>query len=77
LFELIKSTFTKYFLYRTAKPLLGPEEFTTTTQLAQAFGAPGGAGEKLQQLLEQKANNEPNWVTCGLVNSSLCIAIHI
>lgn len=47
---------------RTVKPLLGPEEFSNTTKVAHKFGAPGGAGESLQHLLEQKANNEPNWV---------------
>ncbi len=51
-----------FFLYRTVKPLLTKDEFVITEQVANSFGAPGGVGEKLQHMLEEKGSKEPNWV---------------
>lgn len=44
------------------KPLLSQNEFAVTSELAKHFGAPGGVGEKLQKLLEDKGSRVPNWV---------------
>ncbi|XP_057381809.1 carnitine O-acetyltransferase-like [Daphnia carinata] len=48
---------------RTVKPLLTKDEFAITEQVAKNFGAPGGVGEKLQLMLEEKGANEPNWLS--------------
>lgn len=50
------------YTFRTVKPVLTKDEFAITEQVAKSFGAPGGVGEKLQQMLEEKGANEPNWV---------------
>ena len=44
------------------KPLLTKDEFVITEQVAKSFGAPGGVGEKLQHMLEEKGAKEKNWV---------------
>ena len=44
------------------KPLLPEDALTITTQETNNFGAPGGIGEKLQTMLENKASKEVNWV---------------
>lgn len=49
-------------IYRTVKPLLTKDEFAITEQVAKNFGAPGGVGEKLQLMLEEKGAYEQNWV---------------
>lgn len=48
---------------RTVKPLLTKDEFAVTEQVAKNFGAPGGVGEKLQLMLEEKGAKEPNWLS--------------
>nr|CAG4646179.1 EOG090X04D9 [Macrothrix elegans] len=48
---------------RTVKPLLTDEDFLKTEQIVKDFGAPGGVGQKLQQLLEQKGSKEDNWLS--------------
>jgi hypothetical protein len=47
------------------KPLLTKDEFVITEQVTKNFGAPGGVGEKLQHMLEEKGVNEKNWVRIG------------
>ncbi|XP_046459973.1 carnitine O-acetyltransferase-like isoform X1 [Daphnia pulex] len=48
---------------RTVKPLLTKDEFVITEQVAKNFGAPGGVGEKLQHMLEEKGAKEKNWLS--------------
>ncbi|KAI9555588.1 hypothetical protein GHT06_018103 [Daphnia sinensis] len=48
---------------RTVKPLLTKDEFAITEQVVKNFGGPGGVGEKLQLMLEEKGANEPNWLS--------------
>ena len=50
--------------HRTVKPLLSEHQFSITKQVAKNFGAPGGVGAKLQQLLQKKGSAEDNWVRC-------------
>lgn len=58
----ISTVSSNYSICRTVKPLLTKDEFAVTEQVAKNFGAPGGVGEKLQLMLEEKGAKEPNWV---------------
>lgn len=53
------------------KPVLTKDEFAITEQVATSFGAPGGVGEKLQHMLEEKGAKESNWVHCIILKSIL------
>lgn len=44
------------------QPLLSPEELEKTRAIVKEFGREGGAGEKLQQALLERAKNHENWV---------------
>ena len=44
------------------QPLLSPQELEKTKAVVQAFGRERGAGEKLQQALLEKTNNNDSWV---------------
>ena len=44
------------------QPLLSPEELEKTRAIVKEFGREGGAGEKLQQALLERAKNRENWV---------------
>ena len=44
------------------QPLLSEEELEQTKALAAEFGRPGGTGEKLQKLLEKRAEDKDSWV---------------
>ena len=39
------------------------EELERTKSIAAEFGRPGGKGEKLQKLLEKRAEEKDNWVS--------------
>ena len=39
------------------------EELEWTKSVTAKFGSPGGAGEKLQKLLEERAKEKDNWVS--------------
>lgn len=54
-------TLEKYLL--SVRPLLNEEEYQQTEKIVQEFGAPGGLGEKLHFLLEEKARNCENWLS--------------
>ena len=41
---------------------MNPDEFRNTTEIVKNFGAPGGSGEKLQKMLEDRAAKKENWV---------------
>ncbi|KAK2719245.1 carnitine O-acetyltransferase-like isoform X3 [Artemia franciscana] len=57
----LKKTLEKYL--RTVKPHLNPDEFRNTTEIVKNFGAPGGSGEKLQKMLEDRAAKKENWLS--------------
>ena len=44
------------------QPLLSPEELEKTRAIVKEFGREGGAGERLQQALLERAKNRENWV---------------
>ena len=44
------------------QPLLSKVELERTKAFAVEFGRPGGVGEKLQKLLEKRAEEKDNWV---------------
>lgn len=46
----------------TVKPLLPLEKYKHATELVNKFIHPGGVGEKLQHLLEERAKNTVNWL---------------
>lgn len=47
----------------TAEPHLTPERFENTKNVVREFGKTGGIGEKLQKLLEQRAETKENWLS--------------
>lgn len=44
------------------KPVLNQDELAITNKVVKNFGAPGGVGQKLQKMLEEKGSKSPNWV---------------
>ncbi|XP_052756862.1 carnitine O-acetyltransferase-like isoform X2 [Galleria mellonella] len=56
----LSDTLNKYL--KTVKPHLKDEEFAITSRLIQSFGAEGGVGQKLQALLEKRAQEHLNWL---------------
>lgn len=44
------------------KPLLNQDELANSNRVVKKFGAPGGDGQKLQKMLEEKGSKSPNWV---------------
>ena len=44
------------------QPLVSKVELEQTKALTAEFGRPGGVGEKLQKLLEKRAEEKDNWV---------------
>jgi hypothetical protein len=48
------------FQFRSVEPLLSPSELSTTERLVKDFGE--GDGQKLQQILENRAKNMDSWV---------------
>lgn len=47
----------------TAQPHLTPENFENTKNVVAEFGRSGGIGEKLQKLLEKRAETKENWLS--------------
>ncbi|GAV08185.1 hypothetical protein RvY_17916 [Ramazzottius varieornatus] len=56
----LQQTLDKYF--KSLEPLLSDGELQHTQKLLTAFARPGGDGEKLQQLLESRAEETENWL---------------
>jgi carnitine O-acetyltransferase len=50
-------------LLNTVEPHLSPEKFENTKNVVAEFGRTGGIGEKLQQLLEKRAEKTENWLS--------------
>ena len=44
------------------RPLLNDEEYAHTAAVVAEFQREGGEGEALQEFLEEKAENERNWM---------------
>ncbi|XP_055338487.1 carnitine O-acetyltransferase-like isoform X2 [Paramacrobiotus metropolitanus] len=56
----LSQTLEKY--YKSLKPFLSEGELRHTKKLLDEFAKPGGEGEALQQLLEQRAQKHENWL---------------
>ncbi|KAF4522336.1 hypothetical protein B566_EDAN011337 [Ephemera danica] len=56
----LKPSIERYL--ESAKPFLTEAEYAVTTTLAREFIAPGGVGERLQGVLEERAKNHDNWL---------------
>ena len=48
------------------------EELDRTKRIAAEFGRPGGVGEKLQKLLEKRAEEKDNWVSIHVSSNYYC-----
>ena len=56
----LEDTMSKFL--QTAKPFLTAQELEMTKSKITDLMKSGGTGQKLQELLEEKANNSDNWV---------------
>ncbi|KAG7311587.1 hypothetical protein JYU34_002635 [Plutella xylostella] len=61
-------TLTKYL--KSVRPHLNDEEFAVTSTLVKDFGAAGGIGQKLQSLLEKRAEQHTNWLADWWLSSA-------
>lgn len=57
----LNDTLNKFL--ETAEPHLTAERFENTKNLVREFAKNGGVGEKLQQLLEKRAETKENWLS--------------
>lgn len=57
----LHDTLEKYL--KTVQPHLAPEKFTKTQSVVQKFAEKGGIGERLQSLLEKRAETKENWLS--------------
>lgn len=57
----LNDTLSKFLI--TAQPHLTPEKFENTKNVVKEFGQSGGIGEKLQKLLEKRAETKENWLS--------------
>lgn len=57
----LNDTLSKFL--ETAEPHLTPDRFENTKNVVREFGKAGGIGEKLQKLLEQRAETKENWLS--------------
>lgn len=55
-------------LLETAEPHLTPDRFQNTKNIVSEFGRSGGIGEKLQKLLEKRAETKENWLSDPVSN---------
>ena len=53
------------------------EELERTRRIAAEFGRAGGVGEKLQKLLEKRAEEKDNWVSTEVSSISVGVTVHI
>ena len=56
----LKDTMAKYL--RSVEPFLTQEELAETKKSVEEFLAPGGEGEKLQEILKLRTEEKDNWV---------------
>lgn len=64
----LEQTLTKYL--RSIKPFLSTEQYPVTEKLIKNFGSPGKEGEKLQALLQKRAEQEENWLSEWWLNTA-------
>lgn len=57
----LSDTLAKYL--ETVEPHLDAQRFENTKNIVAEFGRNGGIGEKLQQLLEKRAETKENWLS--------------
>lgn len=57
----LQDTLSKFL--ETTQPHLTPDRFENTKNVVHEFGKNGGIGEKLQQLLEKRAETKENWLS--------------
>jgi carnitine O-acetyltransferase len=57
----LNDTLTKFL--NSAEPHLTPDRFENTKNVVREFGKSGGIGEKLQKLLEKRAETTENWLS--------------
>lgn len=62
----LNDTLNKFL--ETAEPHLTPERFENTKNIVSEFGRAGGVGEKLQALLEKRAEKTENWLSDPVSN---------
>lgn len=70
----LQDTLSKYL--KTVTQFLNKTEYDATMTKAIEFGSPGGVGEKLQSLLEDKASVKENWVSPFSSPFFTCTADH-
>lgn len=64
----LEDTLNKYL--KTVKPVVTEEEYQMTEEIVSRFGAPGGVGQKLQSMLQNRAANEDNWLSEWWLNTA-------
>ncbi|KAI8427768.1 hypothetical protein MSG28_002190 [Choristoneura fumiferana] len=64
----LSDTLNKYL--KTVKPHLNNDEFAITCNLAKEFGSVDGVGQKLQGLLEKRAQQHTNWLEEWWLNTA-------
>lgn len=62
----LSETLSKFL--ESAEPHLTPERFENTQNIVREFGRLGGTGERLQQLLEKRAETTENWLSDPVSN---------
>lgn len=48
---------------KTIRPLVSDDAFDQTQKIVSEFGQPGGEGEKLQKMVEKRAETRDNWLS--------------
>lgn len=64
----LQQTLIKYL--RSVRPFLSTEQYTASEKLIKDFGSPGKDGEKLQALLQKRAEQEENWLSEWWLNTA-------
>ncbi|CAG0889904.1 unnamed protein product [Cyprideis torosa] len=64
----LESTLKKFL--KTVRPHVDEDEFQTTEKLVAEFGRPGGIGQELQVMLEQRARQTENWLADWWLNTA-------
>ena len=56
----LQQSLQKYL--KAARPLVNDEEFKKTSKIVEEFGEENGIGKGLQEMLEERAKIQDNWV---------------
>lgn len=57
----LDQTMTEYL--RVLEPITTPAQYERTKSIIKQFTSPNGLGPRLQEYLQQKRENEDNWVS--------------